>query len=80
MNNAVSRKVGLFKSEDLDVKAHELFGVAVRVIGLVLVLSSIPTAFLNPFVGAGYAVMGLLLLALANPIVRLCYGNEAQQV
>ena len=49
-------------------------------IGLVLVLGSIPTALVNPFVGAGYAGMGLLLLTLANPIVRLCYPKEARQM
>ena len=62
------------------MKAHELFGVAVRVIGLVLALSSIPTALVNPFVGAGCIVMGLLLLVQANLIVRLCYGGEASRL
>ena len=61
------------------MKAHELFGVAVRIIGLVLVLSGIPTALVNPYVGAGYAVVGLILLAQANSIVRLCYGQEAER-
>jgi hypothetical protein len=61
------------------VKAHELFGVAVRVIGLVLVLSSIPTALVNPYVGAGYAAIGLIQLAQANSIVRLSYGQEVER-
>ena len=61
------------------MKAHELFGVVVRVIGLVLILSSIPAALVNAFVGAGYAVVGVLLVAQANSIVRLCYWKELRE-
>jgi hypothetical protein len=60
------------------VKAHELFGVIVRAIGLVLILSGIQAAIINPIFGAGYGVVGLLFILRANWIVRLCYPQQSE--
>jgi hypothetical protein len=65
------------------MKAHELFGVGVRWIGLICVLSGLPaissfnyTAILGV---AGQIVVGLILITRADLIVRLCYPKEFRE-
>jgi hypothetical protein len=55
---------------------QELFGVVVRTIGLVLFLAGVLAFLVNPIAGAGYALMGLAVIAGANWIVGMCYSPK----
>ena len=59
---------------------RDLFGVIVRSIGLLNVLNAIPMAFANPYVGAGYAVVGLVLLFGGGGLASLFYPRTPVQV
>ena len=56
--------------------APHLLGVFVRGFGLALLFSSIGTAMANAIVGVFCAVAGVVIIATANSIVRLCYWQD----
>lgn len=58
------------------MSAPELFGVVVRTISFTMLLSCVPMAAMNPYVGALYAIAGAALLATSDRIVRLFYWQR----
>lgn len=58
--------------------AKELFGVGVRLIGLITALMYVPAlAQLNYLTGA-MGVVGLLLLTRADLLAQFCYPNDPE--
>lgn len=53
--------------------APDLLGVFVRAFGLTVLFFGVPVALENQFAGGLYALAGVLVIATANAIVRLCY-------
>ena len=53
----------------------ELLGVVVRAIGILMALAGLPAVLINPIVGALYFAAGIVLVLLADAVVRLSYWN-----
>jgi hypothetical protein len=56
---------------------QDLFGMGVRLVGLVGVLLGMPALFRLDLVGAAPCVAGLILITRADLIVKLCYPTSA---
>jgi hypothetical protein len=61
----------------MSMTAKELFGVGVRLIGLVTALVYLPALVLLHYVDGAMGVIGLLLLTRADLIAHLCYPKDA---
>ncbi len=59
--------------------AKDLFGVGVRLIGLVAVMMALPELLHLNYLGAGPGVAGLILITRAELIAHLCYPQHSRE-
>jgi hypothetical protein len=63
----------------MNITAKELFGVGVRLIGLITVVSCVPSLFHLDYLALAPVVVGLILLTRADAIAQLCYPRDARE-
>lgn len=61
------------------MKADEVFGVGVRLIGLIFVLSGLPNLLQLDYYTAAQVIAGLILVTRADSITRGCYPRHSRQ-
>jgi hypothetical protein len=63
----------------MNMTAKELFGVGVRLVGLVAAFNYLPALVQLNYVAAAPGIVGLIMLTRADFIARLCYPEDSRE-
>jgi hypothetical protein len=78
----VGRSFPTHEQEGIAMTPQELLGVIVRAFGILMTFSGLAAIFLNPILGALYFAAGIMMVSMADAIVRVaCWsprGRTAQ--